>query len=106
MGRIGAMMRTGIMAGLVGEIGAADEPRIIWAIDPNGWVYEARVTNAGQPSFHGYPLLPGDAMATKVVRRFERWVYDSDDKTLYACDDLTREQAVSTVHAAQERYRA
>ena len=105
IGRIRSLMRLGIMAGLMGEATLSEDPRIIWAVDATGWVYEARVTNTGQTSFHGYPLLPGDAMATKVVRRFERWVYDSDDKSLYTLDKLTRERATATVRAAQERYR-
>lgn len=103
--QIEPMMRIGVMAGLIAEVEAGENPRMLWAVARNGWVYEARVTNAGQPSYHGYPLLPGDAMATKVVRRFEQWIHASDDDTLYACEELVRDQAVSAIRAAQERYR-
>jgi hypothetical protein len=48
---------------------------MLWTIDDNGWIYELRQTNAGQASYHGYPMAPTNALGRKVIARFESWFY-------------------------------
>lgn len=105
MRRIPSLLRRGIFAGLIGHQGAPYDPRTLWTIDATGWVFEGRITHPGRAIYHGYPLLPGDAMAAKVIGRFERWVYETSRQDLYTCDRMTRDEGIAILSAAQERYK-
>lgn len=105
MARIPLLLRRGIFAGLIGQQGAPDDPRTLWTIDATGWIFEGRITHPGRAAYHGYPLLPGDAMATKVISRFEQWVCGTPAELLYECDQMTRNEGIAILTAAQERYR-
>ena len=65
------MIQRGLQAGLVGENG------IIWAVADNGWIYEARLSNAGQTEYHGYPVRSTEPIAEIVYRRFGAWVQNN-----------------------------
>jgi hypothetical protein len=75
MARVPALLRRGIAAGLVGQNDKQGDPTILWAVDDNGWIYEARITIPSQALYHGYPLLPSDAFARKIIARYEAYVY-------------------------------
>lgn len=75
MDRIPELMIRGIRAGLIGHRDTKGDPTILWAVDDNGWIYEARITTATQAIYHGYPLLDGDAFARKVIARYAEYVY-------------------------------
>ena len=92
--KIPTLLRRGIMSGLIGDKMAQGDPKLVWTVDDNGWVYEGRITHQGRAIYHGYPLLPGDAMATKVIARFSRWVTTNGTS-------IENE----ALRAAQERYR-
>lgn len=98
--RIPQLVWRGITAGLIGAKQAQGDPKVIWTVDDNGWVYEARLTMPSRAVYHGYPLLPGDAMAIKVISRFSRWVL-GDGSELQGNDPVAR----VALDAAQERYR-
>jgi len=97
--KIPRLIQRGIISGLIGDKQAQGDPKIFWTVDDNGWVYEARITTPSRAVYHGYPLLPGDAMAIKVISRFSRWTLG--DGELQNNDSLARE----ALRAAQERYR-
>ena len=63
-----------LRAGLVGEHG------ILWAIADNGWIYEARITNAGRSEYHGYPVRSSEAIAQAVYQRFRDWANNQGDE--------------------------
>lgn len=65
MAKVPLLIKRGIQAGLVGTA--------LWTVADNGWIYEARVTNAVQSQYHGYPVRPTEAIAEAVYRRFLDW---------------------------------
>ena len=86
-------MARGVEAGLVSAQLRDDDPALIWTVDDNDWVYEARLTTAGQALYHGYPLLPRDAFARKIIARYLDWVYGQRNLTL-----------ANSARLAQDRY--
>lgn len=67
--RAARLLKKGIRAGLVSEQHCNGWPRIVWAM-AGDHVLEARLDNADQGSYHGYPLAPTDPFCGKVR---ERW---------------------------------
>lgn len=63
----------GIDAGRIGHVERAGVPTIVWTVSDHGWIFEARVTNAGQAEYHGYPVRPSGAIAAMVIARFGGW---------------------------------
>ena len=98
--RVPRLLGRGIVAGLWGDHPQGEDPRLLWTVDDNGWIYELRITNAGQAEYHGYPVLPSDAFAKKVIERFASW-YETAEmglKQAYLTDD-------ETLKAVRDRYR-
>jgi len=73
--RIPTLLERGILAGLFGDLSSQGDPTMLWTIDDSGWIYELRLTTAGQALYHGYPLLPSNALGRKIIARFEAWLY-------------------------------
>lgn len=73
-GRILSLLQRGIAAGLFSEQERQGVPAKLWTIDDNGWIYEFAITNATVPLYHAYPVRRTDAMARKVIDRFELYV--------------------------------
>src|SRR4051794_32946913 len=71
--RIPALIDRGLKAKLIGTS--------LWTVDDNGWIYEARLTNAGQSEYHAYPVRPTEAIAVPVFRRFRDWAEEHEDLT-------------------------
>jgi hypothetical protein len=67
-------------------------------------VYEARLTSKARAIYHGYPLLPGDPVANKVISRFRDWAYDQDETVILQMLDMKRSAATAIADAAQGRY--
>ena len=88
------------MAALWSESASHGDPRILWTVDDNGWIYEMRITVPGRAQYHGYPILPNDAFARKIISRFIDWA-SSLSETEIENDPLAR-RAMSEV---QEKYR-
>ena len=70
--RIPNWLRQGILAGLISENDINGDPQLIWAITEAGWIFEGRITIPGQAVYHGYPVLPNEAIAADVLSRCER----------------------------------
>ena len=79
----------GIGAGLIGHVERAGVPTIVWTVSDHGWIFEARVTNAGQAKYHGYPVRPSEAIAAMVIARFGEWARadgsDADRRAAQNC---------------------
>lgn len=67
--RIPGLLMRGVMLGLWSDQNDGDAPSLLWTVDESGWIFELRITNAGQTQYHGYPVLPGDAFARHVLAR-------------------------------------
>jgi hypothetical protein len=81
-----AMIDRGLRAGLIGTN--------LWAVADDGWIFEARLTNAIQSEYHGYPVRPAEAIAELVYRRFKVWADvegdDADKRAAENCAALYR----------------
>jgi hypothetical protein len=88
------LLRRGVLAGLVGRHDTRDDPTMLWTIDDNGWIYECRITVPTRALYHGYPLLPGDAFAKKVIERYASWITAQPSRNLR-----------QTLEKALDRYR-
>lgn len=105
VGRVKGLLRRGVFAGLIGRPGVPEEPRTLWTLDESGWIFEGRITHPGRAIYHGYPILPGDAIAAKVTSRFQSWLCETSAEELYACDRMTKEEGAVILTATLERYR-
>ena len=47
-------------------------PRNVWAVDAEGYIYEAQLSNRGLGEYHGYPMKDGDRFAEYVRTEWER----------------------------------
>lgn len=70
MDRALPLLKRGIEAGLFGDTLKKDDPGLLWTVDDNGWIYEARITNPGHALYHAYPVLPNETIARKVLIRY------------------------------------
>jgi hypothetical protein len=91
MGSIPRLLRRGIQAGLIAE--SPDRPPpIVWCVGDDGWIFEARITNAEQAEYHGYPVRPTEAIAEPVYRRYAAWAdvhgAREDREAASRCQDL------------------
>lgn len=64
------ILRRGAELGLVSEQSRNGWPQNVWGVAANGTVVEAMLDNVEQGTYHGYPMLRGDALADEVR---ERW---------------------------------
>ena len=64
------LLRKGIRSGLVSQQGGAGYPQNVWAVSAQGVPLEAQLENAGDASYHGYPMPEDDAFREKVL---EKW---------------------------------
>lgn len=64
---IPALIQRGVRASLVGSC------QMLWTVADSGWIFEARVTNAVQVEYHGYPVRSSEPIAEAVYRRFADW---------------------------------
>ena len=85
MPRLPALLERGVLAGLVSDRDNQGDPAILWTVDDDGWIYEARITTPTQAVYHGYPLLPGDAFARKVISRFDHYARAHPELPLAPC---------------------
>lgn len=72
--RAPGLLRRGLEAGLFGKVIKKGDPGLLWSVDDNGWIYEARVTNPGYAVYHAYPVLPNETIAGKVLMRYADYV--------------------------------
>lgn len=86
------LLARGIAAGLIGRVEGQGVPTMLWTISDQGWIFEARVTNAGLADYHGYPVRPSESIAEQVYRRFKDWALtrggDADRLAVVNCRAL------------------
>lgn len=84
MAQVPALIRRGLRAGLIGSA--------LWTVSDNGWIFEARLTNASSGEHHGYPVRSSEAIAEPVYRRFAVWAAseggEADKKAVETCRAL------------------
>lgn len=98
--RIPLLLARGVKLGLWSEQATADVPSLLWTLDESGWVFELRITNAGQAQYHGYPVLPGDAFARQVLGRAREVAYGED-----ALPEVQDVGIRTAIEAAEKFYR-
>ncbi|EJZ17865.1 hypothetical protein RCCGEPOP_28579, partial [Rhizobium sp. Pop5] len=98
--RIPQLLRRGLHLGLQSERAAGDVPAMLWTIDDTGWIYELRITNAGQAEYHGYPILQNDAFARQILARSRTVAFAQGGFTI--TDD---ENFRAAIEAAEAFYR-
>ena len=76
------LLKRGIRAGLFGEVENKGDPSRLWTVDDNGWIYEAQITNPGYAQYHAWPVQPTEAIARKVLARYEEYVIAQQDEVL------------------------
>ncbi len=84
MVRAGDLLKRGILAGLWGDKFRKGDPSLLWTVDDNGWIYEARITNPGYGGYHAYPVLKNEAIARKVLARYREHVEEKPNPVLQA----------------------
>ena len=69
------LLQRGLQVGLISESG-----RIIWTVAEDGWIFEARLTNAVQTLYHGYPIRRNEQIAEVVYQRFRKWAQSNGNQ--------------------------
>ncbi len=77
--RIPALLVRGVMLGLWSDQNNGDAPSLLWTLDEGGWIFELRITNSVQAQYHGYPVLPGDAFARRVLIRAREVAFNESE---------------------------
>jgi hypothetical protein len=97
--RIPRLLRRGVLGGLIGNHSLKGDPAMLWTIDDNGWIYELRITHQGRAIYHGYPVLPADPFARKVISRLSAWASDEAEQAIERDDNLE-----AALENAERRY--
>ena len=66
------LLKSGIRRGMVSEQQRGDWPQNVWAVDAEGIIYEAQLSNRERGEDHGYPMKHGDRFAEFVQSEWER----------------------------------
>ena len=66
------LLRAGFRRGMVSRQIRRGWPRNVWAVDEDGVVYEAQLSNAETGEYHGYPMKQGDGFAAFIAAEWER----------------------------------
>jgi hypothetical protein len=64
------LLRAGARLGLISVEERNELPQNIWAVTPSGIALEAQLDNVEAATDHGYPMGPGDPLATEVLTRW------------------------------------
>jgi len=65
------LLRSGFHRGMVSEQKRGGWPQNVWAVDADGIVYEAQLSNLGLGQYHGYPMTKGDGFAVFISKEWE-----------------------------------
>jgi hypothetical protein len=69
------LLESGVRKGLVSLKCSGEYPQNIWAVSADGIPLEAQLENAGDGSYHGYPMPEADPFREKVI---QKWNADHD----------------------------
>jgi hypothetical protein len=92
LARAPMLLKRGIEAGLFGHASKKGDPSRLWAVDDNGWIYEAQITNPGYAQYHAYPVQPTEVIARKVISRYADYALAQNDPVLDQSLKLARER--------------
>jgi hypothetical protein len=65
------LLKEGVRRGLVSEQTRQGYPQNIWAVTSEGVALEAQLENAGEGTYHGYPLQEKDPFRSIVLASWE-----------------------------------
>lgn len=65
------LLREGIRRGLVSQWSGSGYPQNVWAVSADGIPLEAQLENAGNGTYHGYPIPADDAFREIVIAKWE-----------------------------------
>lgn len=65
------LLREGIRCGLVSQWNGSGYPKNVWAVSADGVPLEAQLENAGNGTYHGYPIPEDDAFREIVIAKWE-----------------------------------
>ena len=65
------LLKEGIRRGLVSEQTNNGYPQNVWAVSAEGIPFEAQLENAGDGTYHGYPMPEDDAFRDTVISKWE-----------------------------------
>ncbi len=65
------LLRAGIRKGLISVQERDGWPQNIWAVTTDGVPLEAELENAGQGSYHGYPMPHDDPLRVQVLKQWQ-----------------------------------
>ncbi|MBF0625130.1 MAG: hypothetical protein HQL82_10025 [Magnetococcales bacterium] len=66
------LLREGVRRGLISDRELGEWPKNIWAVSDDGIPLEAQIENAGQGTYHGYPMPNTDPFRDKILERWQR----------------------------------
>lgn len=66
------LLMAGFRRGMVSRQVRRGWPRNVWAVDEDGVVYEAQLSNEETGEYHGYPMKQGDGFAAFIAAEWER----------------------------------
>ncbi|MFD2182227.1 hypothetical protein [Rhodoplanes azumiensis] len=70
----GALMRKGLMCGMISDVRLGEFPKYVWSVDEDGEVYEAKTDPMTPGVYHGYRLEEEDDMRRLVESVWKkRW---------------------------------
>lgn len=92
--RVPIWLHTGILAGLVGKNDLNGDPTLLWALSEDGWIFEGRITLPGNAIYHGYPVLPNEAIAISVLDRYSLWGQQRNDEHAQAISNHCRRRYI------------
>ncbi len=65
------LLKSGFQRGMVSEKRRNNWPQNVWAVDGDGVVYEAQLSNKERGQYHGYPMKRGDSFADFIGDEWE-----------------------------------
>ena len=65
-----SLLQAGIRCGLVSELRVTGYPQNVWAVSAEGVPMEAQLENAGDGTYHGYPMPEADPFRDIVVAKW------------------------------------
>ncbi len=65
------LLRAGIRKGLISVQEREGWPQNIWAVTSGGVPLEAELENAGQGTYHGYPMPHDDPLRVQVLKKWQ-----------------------------------
>ena len=66
-----ALLRSGFRRGMVSEQKRGGWPQNVWAVDADGTVYEAQLSNSVLGEYHGYPMTKADSFTAFISKEWE-----------------------------------